>query len=186
MSWQEPKTDWVAGDVPGPGDFNRIEENLRLRVGSYIWTVPGVYNFTVPAGITQVWVSLAGGGGGGYTGLGGGGGGADAKIKQQVAVTPNEQITVTVASGGNPDSAGGTSSFGSYISAVGGGGGYQGNGGAAGGAGGVSGFYTPDLSPGGGSIFGIGGIKDGVNGRGYGGGGGRNAYGSQGFVLVEW
>lgn len=27
MTWKTPKTDWTAADVPGPNDFNRIEEN---------------------------------------------------------------------------------------------------------------------------------------------------------------
>ena len=27
MSWQTPKTDWQAGDIPTPADFNRAEGN---------------------------------------------------------------------------------------------------------------------------------------------------------------
>lgn len=29
MAWQNPKTNWVAGDIPGAGDFNRIEGNTQ-------------------------------------------------------------------------------------------------------------------------------------------------------------
>lgn len=29
MSWQEPKTNWKAGDTPNSGDFNRIEGNIK-------------------------------------------------------------------------------------------------------------------------------------------------------------
>ena len=28
MAWQTPKTNWQAGDIPGAGDFNRIESNI--------------------------------------------------------------------------------------------------------------------------------------------------------------
>ena len=34
MAWQTPKTDWKAGDVPTAGDFNKIEENIRI-LGEY-------------------------------------------------------------------------------------------------------------------------------------------------------
>ena len=29
MAWQNPKTDWKAGDVPAAPDFNRIEGNTQ-------------------------------------------------------------------------------------------------------------------------------------------------------------
>ena len=29
MAWQNPKTDWKAGDVPTASDFNRIEDNIQ-------------------------------------------------------------------------------------------------------------------------------------------------------------
>ena len=29
MAWQTPKTNWQAGDIPGAGDFNRIEGNIK-------------------------------------------------------------------------------------------------------------------------------------------------------------
>ena len=29
MAWQNPKTNWVAGDIPGAGDFNRSEGNAE-------------------------------------------------------------------------------------------------------------------------------------------------------------
>jgi hypothetical protein len=184
MAWQEPKTNWGAGDVPGPGDLNRIEENTRLRVNAAFFNVPGVYNFVVPAGIDTVWVSLSGGGGGGATGVGSGGGGADAKIKYKVNVTPLEQITVTVGSDGAPGAAGGASSFGSHVSAPGGGGASSGAG-APGGPGGQGGDGSGN---GGYSIFGNGGIRGNyINGTGYGAGGASNGgRGAPGFVLVEW
>ena len=32
MAWQEPKTDWKAGDAPNAGDFNRIEGNVQYTL----------------------------------------------------------------------------------------------------------------------------------------------------------
>ena len=29
MAWQNPKTDWKAGDIPTASDFNRIEGNIQ-------------------------------------------------------------------------------------------------------------------------------------------------------------
>lgn len=33
MAWQNPKTNWVAGDIPGAGDFNRSEGNSEWLKG---------------------------------------------------------------------------------------------------------------------------------------------------------
>ena len=35
--WIPPKTNWQAGDIPGAGDFNRIEENTQY-LANEIWT----------------------------------------------------------------------------------------------------------------------------------------------------
>ncbi|MBP2657928.1 MAG: hypothetical protein H6Q69_960 [Firmicutes bacterium] len=135
--------------------------------------------FTVPSGISTVWVSMCGGGGGGgfYT-YSCGGGGADAVLAQETTVTEYESITITVGSGGSAGSSssykggtGGTSSFGSYISCAGGGGGSTtcgstgGSGGSAGGSnysynaiGYAEGYATYVIGGNGGSsIFGSGG-----------------------------
>src|SRR5690606_22448945 len=37
MAWQNPKTNWVAGDIPGAGDFNRIEGNTQY-LANELWT----------------------------------------------------------------------------------------------------------------------------------------------------
>lgn len=138
--------------------------------------------FTVPTGVTKVWVSMAGGGGsGGGGGMtnGGGGGGGGSVIAQEVTVAPDQKIPVTVGNGGLSVSPkfdgidGAPSIFGS-ITANGGHGGwagtnengsFRGNGGPGGtviGANGVTGGYGGSrggLNPGGGggSIFGSGG-----------------------------
>jgi hypothetical protein len=109
--------------------------------------------FTVPTGITSVWVTMTGGGGSGGAGIsfdGGPSGAAGAfTIKRAVSVTAGASITVTIGGGGAGVAAGiaattaggrgGTTSFGS-VSVTGGyggrfGTGYMGTGGANGGVG---------------------------------------------------
>jgi len=107
----------------------------------------GVYQWTVPANVSKVYVEVRGGGGSGAfggdgsstTGPGGGGGGGISN--RLCTVVPGSIITVTVGAGGAFVSTegeaglpGGTSSFGSFCSATGGRGGVM-NGGALGGVG---------------------------------------------------
>jgi len=110
-----------------------------------VFTTSG--SFTVPAGVTKIEVEVRGGGGGGGGGMtatssipgrGGCGGGYG---KGVFSVIEGSTHTVTVGAGGSGGSsapsagvAGGTSSFGTLISATGGGGGTTGtSGGCAGG-----------------------------------------------------
>ncbi|EJM09730.1 hypothetical protein PMI21_05462 [Pseudomonas sp. GM18] len=110
-------------------------------------------SFTVPAGVTQIYVSgCAGGGGGGGTfnigatgniSAGGGGGGAGQSIiRQAYAVTPGQVIAITIGSGGTgaaiagSGGAGGATLVGALVTLTGGGGG------AAGGAGPFSSSYA--------------------------------------------
>lgn len=204
MSWQEPKTNWKAGDVVGPGDLNKIEGNTAwLKLHRFkLFTESGV--FVVPEGVDTVWVTLCGGGGGGgestssgaVNKAGGGGGGAEVIIKQRVNVTPGENISVQIGEGGGPESAGGVTSFGDYVSASGGGGANGSFAGGAGGPGGEAGESGEQNGPGGRgghTIFGIGGAKYGGPGTGFGSGGGGEGTsgrdvgrGASGFCLVEW
>ena len=186
---------------------------LNLTTSVDVYTANGTW--TKPGGLVFIVVEVqAGGGGGGtvyhitYQGAGSGGGGGYSK-KTILAASLGATETVTVGAEGaggatganNPGSAGGTSSFGTYISATGGaggeGGGMQvngGNGGSgsggniniAGGEGGTGGSSTdnPSISgPGGRSQLGNGGAlnccvsgaSDGKAASGYGGGGGGGA-----------
>jgi hypothetical protein len=88
-----------------------------------LYTSPAT--FTVPTGVTAVSVICIGGGGGGSSPSqdGGVGGTGWAYVS---GLTPGSNISVTVGAGGtgfvnSPGGAGGTSSFGSYLSATGGG-----------------------------------------------------------------
>jgi hypothetical protein len=149
--------------------------------------------FTVPTGVTKVWVTAVGGGGGGNSSGGGGytyamafGGFAGAYITEQITVTPAAAITVTVGSGGSASGAGNSSSFGSLTA----------NGGAAG-----QGAPFPGgsdrISTNGQSGYGIGGVgsTSGTGGAaaansGAGGGagnsGGSGGAGGSGIVIVRW
>lgn len=92
----------------------------------------GTGNFTVPTGITAVDVELWGDGAGSFASYGSrrsGGGGAGGYVRRRITgSTPFQVIVVTIGGGGiagtttGPSwpSGGGTSSFGSYISATGG------------------------------------------------------------------
>ena len=98
--------------------------------GSSTFSTSGT--FTVPTGITAVWVTMTGGGGGGggaYNGGGAGGGASSVILAQRISVTNGENIVATIGTGGAgggstvSGSNGNTTSFGSYISVMGGGGG---------------------------------------------------------------
>ena len=75
--------------------------------GRRMFGTPGTYSFTVPAGVSAVWVSASGGGGGGgcgytsYSLTGGSGGGAAAVMADSLGVTPGRTYTITVGSGGS-------------------------------------------------------------------------------------
>lgn len=219
-----------VGNEPSVSSTNWILEDLLYQRGLVLFTSPGITNWTVPLamqlGIIKPKVRVIGGGGGASrisataTGSGGGGGGAAEKIVDLTGVT---SVTVTVGAGGlgkdgtsfGDGTAGGTSSFGAFLSATGGqpgltsgvrsnggsgtGGdvnynGQQGGASAGGGQGGNSPFFP------GGQTGGVTGTAPGFNGAngvgpGGGGGGGNPAStggagpggnGHPGQVMIEW
>lgn len=118
--------------------------------GSFTMTVfTSSGTWTKPAGLSDVKVRVLGGGGGGGAGNspGGGGGGGGGYAEEYLdAPALGATETVTVGAGGNkgvafpgttPGGSGGTSSFGSFVSASGGGGGGGQPGPNAGGTGGI-------------------------------------------------
>jgi hypothetical protein len=92
--------------------------------------------FTVPPGIYSINLYMVGGGGGGGNYAGGGGGGGQV-VTTTVAVSPGQQIGVSLGGGGGQGARGGTTAFGGYT-ALGGYGGGNGSG-TSGGGGGQSG-----------------------------------------------
>ncbi len=179
--------------------------------------------FVVPAGVTKLFVRVVGAGGGGGRGgtvyaLSGGGGGAGGYAEKYISTTPGASFAVTIGVGGargdTIGGTGGTTSFGSQVSATGGGGGRGQTGSCAGGAGGVGvggdlniqggpggdgnqGSANIQGGQGGASAFGGGGMSgDGGLGNGAApgsGGGGAwgntqafGALGADGLVIVRW
>ncbi len=166
------------------------------------YNTPSTYQWTAPAYVTDVWVTVvgAGGGGGGFrwsdgcsgdADTGGGGGSGGSILSQHIAVTPGNEYTVVVGAGGTGGAyvcgagqppngtAGGNSSFGGTVVATGG----SSNSIWAGGAGGTPGggkgadgaLYEARANPGG------------TNGSGYGSGGtssGPGQKGGNGYVAI--
>jgi hypothetical protein len=160
--------------------------------GSQTFTSSGT--FTVPTSVYSVQAFVVGGGGGGgggyvwYDGYAGGnycggGGGGGYTGYGTYAVTPGQQIAITVGAGGTAGpggnggngGAGGASSFGSFLSKAGGNGGTTGSSGGSGGSGGGAGYYSTG-NPGGqtGGQSGTAGGSDGSSG-GTGGGNGQGS-----------
>lgn len=145
-----------------------------------VFTTSG--NWTVPPGVFSLKARLVGGGGGGGSGdpgWAGGGGGAGGYVESAMTVTPGQLIPLTVGAGGASASgrvsgvAGGTTSFGSSLSATGGGGGGSANTQSPGGPGGQG--FNGALSLAGGY-----GGDGSVTSAGIGGNGGASAFGGGG------
>lgn len=145
----------IAVDVgTGVGQIVQLDGFARLPAvdASQLFNLPfrnrAIYSssgsWTVPAGVTKVYVQLWGGGGGGSGGntvgqIHGNGGGGGAYASEYISVTPGASMSVTVGTGGSggtggasplAGSAGGSSTFGG-VSA-----------GAGAGAGAVTASYT--------------------------------------------
>ena len=147
------------------------------------FTSPGVHEYTVPAGITQIAVVAIGGGGGGMTGgWGAGAGGGGAQVTTFLDVTEGQVFDLFVGGGGtvnNDGNVGGggggsTTMFDNSLPLViaGGGGGNGGFGGANSGGSGCA-----DASGTGGNGEGLGG--------GYGGGGGTGGARGDGYAVTD-
>lgn len=171
--------------------------------------------WTVPSGITKVWVTMVGGGGGSGAGhsstnSGGGGGSGGVCLDTVTSTTPGTSISITVGGGGvgtSTTDGNGTAGSASVFGGLTAGGGGLGTGGTGGGQGSAGSAGANCVGPsallqtaalgggvsrtGGGNLFGSGGGGDSV-GTGYGaGGGGGNvnvagSNGTAGFVLIQW
>ena len=101
----------AADGVPASGaiKFKDFAGKSADIVGSQLFTSSGT--FTVPAGVTKVHVCCVGGGGNGAPVVdqarGGGAGGACA-YKNNIAVTPGQQITVVVTTAGDINTTNGS------------------------------------------------------------------------------
>lgn len=190
---------WATAPTLVQGMGGRVQ-TAKPNMGVQLFTSTG--NFTVPAGVTNIEVTVVGGGGGGAGGYvfeavyssGGSGGAGGNGAGILTGLTAGAVIAVTVGAAGSASAsnsmaaggAGGTSSFGAFISATGGGGGagasaYGGSAGANGSAGAASGSAViANYRSGGGT----------TGNHGLGGGGGYSysagLAGGGGYVLVKW
>ena len=206
-------TNWRARtfgqEVVAPATQNNAAVNLgQLFIGNRkaVFTANGTY--TVPAGVTTLWVSgCAGGGGGsgggasnsatGGAGSGAGGGAGEPILRQEYSVAPGDSISITIGAGG-AGGAGGAADGGSgaagagggntvvtnsttattLVTLTGGGGGKGGSGGGSGGGLGGAGYPQGSDGTDGAVIAGVGG----PGGSGPFGGGGGAARGANGTV----
>lgn len=188
----------IATDDPVDGAPAVPDPNIYFKGNMQRFITTG--NFTVPAEVTRIKVTVTAGGGGGAgcaANSAGGGGGAGGTAIESIAVTPGDVIAVTIgaggaggASGSNNGTTGSASGFGAFCSALGGiggtatGAGGQGNS-ATGGTINIQGGdaadallgATPRGGGGGASFWGGGGRggaspTGGVAGQAYGAGGG--------------
>ncbi|MDM1220052.1 hypothetical protein HXZ33_16890 [Escherichia coli] len=157
------------GDIKSDGTVKTALENLDLGESTFgaqncvVFDKAGVSTWNVPDIVKKgrrVRVRVVGGGGsGGYPAInttnpsGGGGGGGGGVSESVIDLTGISTVTITVGSGGTGQNTsasngrpGGTSSFGSYLSATGGDGGGQVSGGAGGE--GMGGQINTSLGPG--------------------------------------
>jgi hypothetical protein len=163
----------------------------RLTPGfSRITTFTTSGTFVVPNGVTLVKVRMCGGGGGaGASNQGGGGGGAGGYAENIFPVTPGQPIAVTIGAGGNGGVAGGavpgnggTTSFGTFMSATGGNGGVNATSFASGGSPGSGNGGSLVLTGGYGSDGNAGTVTFAGNGGASAFGGGGRAASAGGFV----
>ena len=147
----------------------------------WLYSAPGSYQWTAPAGATSIGIVCVGGGGGARDSNGGGGGGLG--WLNTFSVTPGTSYPLVIGAGAPPDSqtAGGDSSFINATTVMGGGGspghpsgqtGSAAGGHFAGAGGGNGGTAIATGGGGAGGYSGPGGDSDGKSGTGGGGGAG--------------
>lgn len=123
-----------SGGGGGQIDYNSLLNKPDISAGGGIARFTANGTFTVPAGVSTIYVTAVAGGGGGasgstaYTALYGGGGGGGC-IKHPLSVSPGQQLSITIGQGGAQGavgasgSAGGSTSIGNLLTLTGGGGG---------------------------------------------------------------
>jgi len=175
------------------GKSAQIDVSMGVMLPSQsIYTTPGTYSWTAPAGVTRVSAVAVGGGGGGgaFSSYGRGGGGGGLAWVNDIVVVPGNSYTVVVGAGGTrgayaSTSLGGTGGQSYFINATtvqagGGTGGAAGSTGAAVGAGGGATWENTLYGTSGANAGGIGGYG-GAYGGGGGGAGGYTGQGGSGY-----
>lgn len=132
----EKKIKAYLNSTIGTSEFQSLDKLLFTPHGTQTFTSNGT--FTVPAGVTKIWVTACGGGAGGGGAIrdnaaGAGGNGGSCIIREPYTVTPNSKINIVIGLGGaagesssssssSPKSgqSGGTTVIGSLVSLPGG------------------------------------------------------------------
>jgi len=155
---EEFDKNYNSGNPRIPPHTHNGVDNLKIRASNIVDLAAGGFNgiqvftasgtFTVPTGFTQFWVRLVGGGAGSGATSGpdtvGDPGGAGGYSEDVVDLTGVSTVTVTIGAagsggvnGGAAATAGGNTTFGSYMT---------GNGGAVGGSGGTASGGTLNIT----------------------------------------
>lgn len=169
--WEAVK--YTLNSTLGTSNFLPLDRMIQAH-GTQTFTSDGT--FTVPAGVTKIWVTAFGGGGGGKTG-GAGGQGGDRVIKKAYSVTPKTNIPITIGVGGEENNDGGATVIGNIVTLAGGGkgGSPKSHSGSLGGPENMNGMDSPMANGG------LRGSDSYYDGRTYdGGGGGGGGYGRGG------
>ncbi len=163
-----------------------IDGTLVWAVRKYVKSFRADGEFEVPPNVTTITICACGGGGGGSTTTNDGGYAGSIASNVAISVTPGELIPIIIGAGGTTNNSGGTSSFGALAMAGGAAGSYQGNGDIRHSCGGaradgllVGSEYGGEASP-----FAPGG--DGGHAGLEGSGGGANAMGGSGKIIITW
>ena len=150
-------TSGTNGAVPTSGaiSVDKFYGTALTLPGAAVYTTPGTYSWTAPAGVTSVSVVAIGGGGTGGTGTGAGpypsgGGGGGLGWKNSIPVLSGSNYTVVVGAAGQTSYflnqstvagiGGGRPGGGGFVGTGGGSGGSGGSGQVSGGGGGAGGY----------------------------------------------
>ena len=176
---------YALNSTLGTSNFLSLDKMIQAH-GTQTFTSNGT--FTVPAGVTKIWVTACGGGQAGSSGdysrssSGKGGAGGDCIFKKAFSVTPGQEISIIVGKGGTTSGTiGNATVIGSLVTLAGGNNNRENtNGGGLGGMGGYSkspNIYAESGKPG---LIGLGGVPGYRSDAQYAGGGGGGSLGDGG------
>lgn len=119
MSWRDiPDTELAEDKFLAASTLRDLRDNIAFVHGKTPTTVytAGSGSYTVPEGVTALYVTLLGGGGGGGIGdaggRGAGGGSTGEEVIAILPVTPGQVIAYAVGAGGGSGQNGGNTTFG--------------------------------------------------------------------------
>lgn len=161
----EKKIKAYLNSTIGTSGFQSLDKMLPAKSGTQTFTENGT--FTVPDGVTKIWITACAGGQGGtrysnsgpYCYGGKGGDGGECIIREPYSVSAGQTISITVGNGGSAGSNGTPTIIGNLVTLRGGG---TTTGLVGAGVGGLGGFYYGESPDDRGAEYGL----DGVRGNG--------------------